>query len=120
MIRGDLIDRLQSELDELQHDKIEDYEKSFIWIREQVDKLADNAIYNQLVNCFEDFISWPEVKEKLLCAVYERDSRELGFLTKQVDLDSEYYYIDANGFLCNIDEDAVYTLLDSLLYLLKR
>ena len=122
MTSDDLIDELQSELNNIKADRVDDYEQSYIWIRSRVNKLAasDYPLYKDLEDYFEDFIQWEDVRERLLAAVADRDSRTLGFLTRHVDLDDEYYYFDVNGFLVNIDEDAVSSLIDSLLYRLRR
>ncbi|MBQ2619768.1 MAG: hypothetical protein IJF84_00345 [Thermoguttaceae bacterium] len=122
MTSDDLIDELQSELNNINADKVDDYEQSYIWIRSRVNKLAasDYPLYKDLEDYFEDFIQWEDVRERLLAAVEDRDSSTLGFLTRQVDLDDEYYYFDANGFLLNIDEDAICNLIDNLLYRLRR
>ena len=122
MTSDDLIDELQSELNNINADKVDDYEQSYIWIRSRVNKLAasDYPLYKDLEDYFEDFIQWEDVRERLLAAVEDRDSSTLGFLTRQVDLDDEYYYFDTNGFLLNIDEDAICNLIDNLLYRLRR
>lgn len=122
MTSDDLIDELQSELNNINANKVDDYEQSYIWIRSRVNKLAtsDYPLYKDLEDYFEDFIQWEDVRERLLAAVADRDSRTLGFLTRHVDFNAEHYYFDVNGFLVNIDEDAVSSLIDSLLYRLRR
>lgn len=87
MTSDDLIDELQSELNNINADKVDDYEQSYIWIRSRVNKLAasDYPLYKDLEDYFEDFIQWEDVRERLLAAVEDRDSSTLGFLTRQVD-----------------------------------
>lgn len=103
-------------------DKEEDYEKVYCRLKEPVSQLTsdEKILYDELKGFFNDFTEWHEVKRRLLGAVEERDARTIGFLTKYVDLNAKYYYFDVNGYLCNIDEDAVRSLLNNLLYRLKN
>lgn len=117
----DLIAKLESELDRINEDEVNNYEQSYIWIRSQVDKLMDeDPSYSYLESWFDNFLSWKDVRERLFQAIEDRDAHELGFLVRYVDFDDDYYYINDDGFLLNIDADAVGNLLDNLLNNLRE